>query len=59
MPALNSTARGDLVVRVVVEVPTKLNSEQRGKLQEFAELCGEENSPMHKSFFEKAKEFFK
>jgi molecular chaperone DnaJ len=59
MPALNSTARGDLVVRVVVEVPTKLNHEQRGKLQEFAELCGEENSPMHKSFFEKAKEFFK
>jgi len=59
VPTLNSSARGDLMVRVLVEVPTKLNSEQRGKLEEFAELCGEENSPIHKSFFEKAKEFFK
>ena len=59
MPVLNSTSRGDLMVRVLVEVPTKLNSDQRKKLEEFAALCGEENSPIHKSFFEKAKEFFK
>ena len=58
VPTLNSSARGDLMVTVLVEVPTKLNSEQRKKLEEFAELCGEENSPIHKSFFEKAKEFF-
>ena len=48
-----------VVVRVFVEVPTKLNGEQRKKLEEFAEVCGEENLPMHKSFFEKAKEFFR
>ncbi len=59
MPVLNSSTRGDLMVRVLVEVPTKLNNEQRKKLEEFAELCGEENTPIHKSFFEKAKEFFK
>lgn len=59
MPTLNSSARGDLMVRVLVEVPTRLNTEQRKKLEEFAELCGEENTPIHKSFFEKAKEFFK
>jgi molecular chaperone DnaJ len=59
IPALNSSSRGDLIVRVVVEVPTKLNSEQRQKLTEFAGLMGEENSPLHKSFFEKAKEFFR
>jgi molecular chaperone DnaJ len=60
VPVLNSPSqRGDLLVRVMVEVPTKLNNEQREKLQEFAELCGEENTPIHKSFFEKAKEFFK
>ena len=58
MPVINASARGDLMVRVVVEVPTKLNSAQRKKLEEFAEVCGEENSPMHKGFFEKAKEFF-
>lgn len=59
MPALNSSARGDLMVRVIVEVPTHLNGEQRRKLEEFAGLMGEENTPMHKSFFEKAKEFFR
>jgi molecular chaperone DnaJ len=59
MPVLQSSSRGDLMVRVLVEVPTKLNAEQRRKLEEFAELCGEDNTPIHKGFFEKAKEFFK
>jgi molecular chaperone DnaJ len=58
IPSLNSTTRGDLMVRVLVEVPSKLNGEQRRKLEEFAELMGDDNTPLHKSFFEKAKEFF-
>ena len=40
-------------------MPTKLNTEQRAKLAEFSESIGEHNSPMHESFFEKAKRFFK
>jgi molecular chaperone DnaJ len=40
-------------------VPTRLNTEQRRKLEEFAELCGEDNSPMHKKFLEQAKAFFR
>jgi molecular chaperone DnaJ len=56
---VNGRERGDLLVRVMVEVPTKLNAEQRAKLQEFAELCGEENTPLRKSFFDRAKEFFR
>jgi molecular chaperone DnaJ len=55
---VNGREHGDLLVRVMVEVPTRLNAEQRAKLQEFAELCGEENTPLRKSFFERAKEFF-
>ena len=55
---VNGRERGDLLVRIMVEVPTRLNAEQRAKLQEFAELCGEENTPLGKSFFERAKEFF-
>ncbi|MEI8233935.1 MAG: molecular chaperone DnaJ [Verrucomicrobiota bacterium] len=55
---LSSSQRGDLMVRVLVEVPSKLNAEQRKKLEEFAGLCGDENTPLHKSFFEKAKEWF-
>ena len=55
---VNGRERGDLLARVIVEVPTHLNAEQRQKLAEFADLCGDENTPMRKSFFERAKEFF-
>ena len=56
---VNQRDRGDLLARLLVEVPTRLNSEQRQKLEEFAALCGEENTPLHKSFFDRAKEFFR
>jgi molecular chaperone DnaJ len=56
---IDTKARGDLRVRVLVEVPTRLNSEQRRKLEEFAESCGDDNSPMHKKFIEQAKAFFR
>ena len=59
MPVLQSRARGDLMVRVLVEVPTRLNAEQREKLEEFAELMGDDNTPLHAGFFERAKQFFK
>jgi molecular chaperone DnaJ len=50
---------GDLHVRVKVEVPTHLNSAQKAKLQEFAELCDESVNPISLGFLEKAKEFFR
>jgi molecular chaperone DnaJ len=50
---------GDLHVRVLVEVPTHLNAAQRAKLQEFAALCDQNTNPISKSFFDKAKEFFR
>jgi molecular chaperone DnaJ len=56
---IETRSRGDLRVRVIVEVPTRLNSEQRRKLEDFAASCGDDNSPMHKTFFDKAKEFFR
>ncbi|MBA3387503.1 MAG: molecular chaperone DnaJ [Chthoniobacterales bacterium] len=56
---VNGRDRGDLFARVIVEVPTSLNDDQRRKLEEFAELCGEENTPLHKSFFDRAKQFFR
>jgi molecular chaperone DnaJ len=55
---VNGRERGDLLARLMVEVPTRLNNEQRQKLEEFAALCGDENTPIRKSFFERAKEFF-
>jgi molecular chaperone DnaJ len=50
---------GDLHVRVLVEVPTRLNAEQKAKLQEFSDLCDGEVNPISKGFLEKAKSFFR
>ena len=55
---LNAGAHGDLLARAVIAVPHKLTSEQRKKLEEFAELLGDEVPPPHKSLFERAREFF-
>jgi molecular chaperone DnaJ len=51
-------ATGDLHVRVLVEVPARLNSVQQEKLKEFAAACDQSVNPRSKSFFEKAKRFF-
>lgn len=59
MPEIGSSRKGDLLVTVQVEVPTKLNREQEEKLRAFAESINQENSPLRESFFEKAKRFFK
>lgn len=56
---LNSDRKGDLYVHVQIAVPTKLNTEQKEKLQEFSKALGDHNSPMHESFLQKAKRFFK
>ena len=58
MPSLRGGHHGDQLVRVHVEVPTSLTAEQRKKLEEFAQISGDANEPMAKSFFEKAKKFF-
>ncbi len=58
VPALSGGRKGDLHVRVQVEVPTKLNGEQQEKLRAFSESIGEHNSPMQESFFQKARRFF-
>ena len=56
---LQGYGHGDLHVRVNVEVPSKLSSEQRKKLEEFSALCNGKESPLAQSFFEKAKNFFR
>jgi molecular chaperone DnaJ len=56
---LQGYGHGDLHARIQVEVPTRLTHEQKAKLQEFAALCDGQEAPMTKSFFEKAKKFFR
>lgn len=55
---LQGYGTGDLHVKVGVEVPGKLNKEQRGKLQAFADACGEDVNPQSKSFIDKARNLF-
>jgi molecular chaperone DnaJ len=42
----DGSRRGDLYIKMRVVTPTKLSSRARGVLQEFAELVGEEDSPL-------------
>ncbi len=49
---------GDLYVKVVVEVPTDLNSKQRKLLEEFETLTRENNTPLITDFMNKMKIFF-
>ena len=42
---LNSTGRGDLIIHVTVETPTKLEPEQEELLRQLAKLRGEEAPP--------------
>ncbi len=58
MPSLRGGRQGDQLVRVHVEVPQSLTSEQRKILEEFARVSGDAAEPTSKSFFEKAKKFF-
>jgi len=42
---LNGNGRGDLVIHVTVETPSKLDAEQEKLLRELAKLRGEESPP--------------
>lgn len=58
MPVLNTTQQGDLMARVTIAVPQKLTSEQKKKVEELAELLGDEPPVGQKGVFERVKEFF-
>jgi molecular chaperone DnaJ len=55
---LQGYGTGDLNVKVIVEVPARLNRMQKTKLQEFADSCGDDVNPQSKNFLEKAKNLF-
>ncbi len=56
MPALNGSGRGDLIVELSVETPTKLCKRQRELLEEFQSLERETGScPKSESFFSRLK----
>jgi molecular chaperone DnaJ len=63
IPSLRGGGRGDLVVRVVVETPTRLDERQEELLRELAALRGEESpdgraEAPHKSMFNRLRDAF-
>ncbi|NLX76109.1 MAG: molecular chaperone DnaJ [Clostridiaceae bacterium] len=55
---LRSNAKGDQLIKVNVEVPTKLSAKQKELLREFAEISGDDVFQQRKTFFEKMKDLF-
>ena len=59
MPVLRRSIFGDLYIRVVIQVPTSLSKRQKEILEEFNEIESNKPDPVIKSFFEKAKKFWR
>lgn len=58
MPVLQGRGRGDLVIEIVVETPTKLTTRQKEILRELQETETGEETPQSKGFFDRIKEAF-
>jgi molecular chaperone DnaJ len=59
VPRLRGGRRGDLVVEVHVDVPTRLTAEEAELLVQFAALRGEQVTPPHDGLFSRIKSAFK
>lgn len=59
IPKLRSNVRGDQYVKVIVEIPKKLNDKQKELVRQFAKECGEEVHERQQSLSNKIDNFFK
>ena len=58
MPVLQGRGRGDLVIEIMVETPTKLSSRQKEILRELQETETGDETPQSKGFFDRIKDAF-
>ncbi|MEZ5693467.1 MAG: molecular chaperone DnaJ [Altererythrobacter sp.] len=58
MPVLQGRGRGDMVVEIAVETPTRLSKAQREILEQFRETETGEECPESKGFFDRLKDTF-
>ena len=58
VPHLNSSGKGDLIVEIRVQTPSKLSKQQRELLKQLSESMVVENTPTSRGLFEKVKEMF-
>jgi molecular chaperone DnaJ len=57
-PYLNERGKGDLIVKVVVQIPRKLNRAQRELVAKLAETMSVDNKPTSPGLMEKMKDLF-
>ena len=58
VPHLNSHGRGDLIVEVRVQTPSKLTKSQKELMRQLSESMKVENVPQSRGIFDKVKEMF-
>jgi molecular chaperone DnaJ len=58
-PSVDGRGHGDMHVRVVVEVPVRLNSKQKKALKDFSDACESGNFPLGLKVQDRANAFFK
>lgn len=58
VPNVRGYGRGDQYVKIEVEVPKRLNKEQKDLLKKFAAISGQEVHDQTKGFFDKVKDIF-
>jgi molecular chaperone DnaJ len=56
MPVLQGRGRGDLVIEIMVETPTKLSARQKELLRELQETETGDETPQSKGFFDRIKD---
>jgi len=58
MPSLRGRQKGDLIVELFIETPTRLNARQKELMREFSAECAENCHPRSSGFLGKAKRFW-
>jgi molecular chaperone DnaJ len=56
VPHLRSSGRGDQIIVIGVEVPTRLTADQRKLFEQLAATLGSDVRPQERSFFDRLKE---
>jgi molecular chaperone DnaJ len=59
VPRLDGRGRGDLLVRITVEIPTSLDEESEDLLRQYATVRGEDVAPAEEGFFSRFKTAFR
>ena len=58
VPRLGGNGRGDQYVKVLIEVPKKLNEKQKKILRDFSDMSGDDVHDMRRGFFDKMRQNF-